>query len=77
MASVLSPLRQSYRYFQRQAHESPVIFFSCVLGLVGPAMVIAVPPVRRSWGWKPAEPIPTSYPLPKRPRQPVQGYEDE
>ncbi|EED78880.1 NADH-ubiquinone oxidoreductase 9.5 kDa subunit, partial [Postia placenta Mad-698-R] len=59
------------------AHESPVIFFSCVLGAIGPLMVITVPPIRTSLGWKPAESIPTTYPLPNRPRRPVQGYEDE
>ena len=47
---------------QRQAHEQPVIFYSVVIGLIGPAMVITVPPVRKSLGWRPSEPIPTSYP---------------
>ena len=51
---------------QRQAHESPVIFYSCVLGAIGPVLVIAVPPVRSYFGYKPAERIPTSFP-----REPV------
>ncbi|KAL0243462.1 hypothetical protein I308_105428 [Cryptococcus tetragattii IND107] len=65
-----------YRYTQRLAHEKPVIFWSLLLGLVGPVMVIGVPPVRRSFGYKSPEPIPSTFPLPNRPRQPVKGYED-
>ncbi|PIL32543.1 hypothetical protein GSI_05246 [Ganoderma sinense ZZ0214-1] len=70
-------LTRTYRYLQRQAHEQPVIFFSVVIGLIGPAMVVTVPSIRKSLGWKPSEPIPTSYPVPNRPRRPVSGYEDE
>ncbi|EPS96304.1 hypothetical protein FOMPIDRAFT_1130657 [Fomitopsis schrenkii] len=77
MATLFSPLRTSYRYLQRQAHEQPVIFYSCVLGLIGPVMLVTVPPVRRAFGYKTPEQIPTTYPLPNRPRRPVQGYEDE
>ncbi|KAH8105407.1 hypothetical protein BXZ70DRAFT_524200 [Cristinia sonorae] len=77
MAALFSPFRTTYRYLQRQAHESPVIFYSCVLGAIGPLLVITVPPVRKSMGWKPADRVPTTYPLPTRPRRPVQGYEDE
>ncbi|KAL6310263.1 hypothetical protein BKA93DRAFT_888917 [Sparassis latifolia] len=78
MASIIfSPFRQTYRYLQRQAHEAPVIFYSCCIGGLGPLVLITVPPLRERLGWKPAEPIPTTYPLPKRPRRPVQGYEDE
>ncbi|KAH9927646.1 uncharacterized protein B0H18DRAFT_907382 [Fomitopsis serialis] len=77
MAAIFSPFRQTYRYLQRQAHEQPVIFYSCIIGLTGPIMLITVPPLRRAYGYKTPEPIPTTYPLPNRPRRPVQGYEDE
>ncbi|KAA1476383.1 hypothetical protein DENSPDRAFT_843327 [Dentipellis sp. KUC8613] len=77
MASVLSPFRQTYRYLQRQAHEAPVIFYSCVIGSLGPLLAFGVPPIRKQFGWQPAERIPLSYPIPKRPRRPVQGYDDE
>ncbi|KAG2107237.1 N19M, NADH-ubiquinone oxidoreductase 9.5 kDa subunit [Suillus discolor] len=78
MASIFAPFRRGYRHLQYLAHEQPVIFCSCVLGLAGPVLALTVPAVRRNWlGYTPAEPIPTSYPLPKRPRKPVQGYEDE
>lgn len=47
---------------QRQAHEQPVIFYSCVLGLIGPVMLVTVPPVRTALGYKSPEQIPTTYP---------------
>ena len=47
---------------QRHAHENPVIFYSVVIGTIGPVMVITVPPLRESWGHKPAQMVPTSYP---------------
>ncbi|KAF8581958.1 hypothetical protein K439DRAFT_189115 [Ramaria rubella] len=75
-SSILSPWRNSFRYLQRQAHEKPVIFFSLILGCIGPVLVVTVPPVRKSMGYKPAERVPTSYPVPNRARRPVQGYED-
>jgi len=70
-------LTRSYRYFQRQAHEQPVIFYSVVVGLIGPVMVLTVPSIRKRYGWKPAEAIPTTYPVPKRARRSVEGYEDD
>ncbi|KAN0137604.1 NADH-ubiquinone oxidoreductase [Lactarius tabidus] len=80
-SSIVSPLRNTYRYLQRQAHESPVLFYSVVLGLVGPVLAFGVPPISERMGYRPPEPIPTTYPsaLPHvyRPRRPVQGYEDE
>ncbi|KAF7312253.1 DUF155 domain-containing protein [Mycena indigotica] len=72
-----SVFRASYRVLQRHAHESPVIFYSCVIGLIGPALLVTVPPLKEQLGYKPAEPIPLSYPLPNRPRRPVHGFEDE
>ncbi|KAK8846704.1 hypothetical protein IAR55_005791 [Kwoniella newhampshirensis] len=66
-----------YRTVQRVAHESPVIFWSLALGFAGPIAVVVVPPVRKSlFGYKAPERIPTTFPVPNRPRQPVSGYED-
>ncbi|KAH9850408.1 hypothetical protein C2E23DRAFT_834969 [Lenzites betulinus] len=76
MASLFS-FRQTYRYLQRQAHEQPTIFYAVVIGLIGPVMLVTVPPIRKSLGYKNPEIIPTSYPVPNRARRPVQGYEDE
>ncbi|KAF9003937.1 hypothetical protein BDQ17DRAFT_1279322 [Cyathus striatus] len=77
MATITGPFRRTYRYLQTQAHESPVIFYSIVIGTIGPIMAAAVPPIRVHFGYKPAEMVPTTYPLPNRPRRPVQGYDDE
>ncbi|KAH7930186.1 N19M, NADH-ubiquinone oxidoreductase 9.5 kDa subunit [Leucogyrophana mollusca] len=78
MASIVSPFRRGYRYLQFLAHEQPVIFYSCVLGVTGPALALSVPPIRRRYfGYVAAESVPTSYPVPKRSRRAVQGYEDE
>ncbi|PVF98243.1 hypothetical protein CPB86DRAFT_385777 [Serendipita vermifera] len=57
--------------FRTFAHESPVYFYSILLGSLGPVVVLTVPPIRRRLGYTPAEPIPTTYPLPKRERRPV------
>ncbi|PSR77095.1 hypothetical protein PHLCEN_2v8084 [Hermanssonia centrifuga] len=81
-----------YRYLQRQAHEQPVIFYSCVIGLIGPLIVVTVPPIRKSMGWQYAERLPTTYPgmqlpislaplshpytVPNRPRVQLTGYDD-
>jgi hypothetical protein len=47
---------------QRQAHESPVLFYSVVLGSIGPVLAFGVPPIRERMGYRPPEPIPTTYP---------------
>ncbi|KAG6908343.1 hypothetical protein DXG01_005254 [Tephrocybe rancida] len=62
MASLLSPFRSTYRYMQRQAHENTVLFYSCVIGAIGPVMAITIPPIRERLGYRPAEYVPTTYP---------------
>merc|ERR1712032_713828 len=74
---VFRPFANTYRFLQRSAHESPVVFFSLLIGAVGPIAVVTIPPIRKHYGWKPAERIPTSYPLPQRKREEVTGYDDE
>ena len=46
---------------QRQANESPVLFYSVVLRFVGPVLVFGAPPTREQMGYRPPEPIPTTY----------------
>ncbi|GAA5984053.1 hypothetical protein JCM11641_005580 [Rhodosporidiobolus odoratus] len=75
--SLLGPFRRTYSYLQRQAHEQPAIFYSIAIGFVGPALVVTVPEVRkRYFGYKPVERPPTTYPLPTRPREATEGYDD-
>merc|ERR1711939_1239415 len=73
----VNPFRNSFRYMQRQAHEQPVIFFSIILGAMGPLSVLIVPPIRKNYfGYvSPARP-PTTYPLPRRERdKSLKGYD--
>ncbi|EJT98058.1 hypothetical protein DACRYDRAFT_71132 [Dacryopinax primogenitus] len=65
-----------YRYLQRQAHEQPVYFWSILIGLAGPAMLVTVPPIRRRMGYVRPEDPPYTYPLPRRERRATVGFED-
>jgi hypothetical protein len=44
------------------SHAKPAIFYSVVLGSIGPPMLLVVPPVRRYFGDGPREQIPMTYP---------------
>lgn len=44
------------------AREKPAYFYSIVIGLIGPVMVVTVPSIRHNLGDKPRPPIPQSYP---------------
>jgi hypothetical protein len=44
------------------AHESPVIYYSLVIGTVGPVLAIVVPSIRESYGYRRSDMIPTTYP---------------
>ncbi|KAI8889737.1 hypothetical protein K501DRAFT_237917 [Backusella circina FSU 941] len=61
----------------RFAIERPAVFWSFVIGTAGPVMVWTVPKIRRDYfGFKGIEPLPLTYPLPNRARNPPSGYED-
>lgn len=48
---------------QRQAHEQPVLFWSVVLGGIGPVMAFSVPRIRESYfGYTRQENVPSSFP---------------
>ncbi|KIM31684.1 hypothetical protein M408DRAFT_327148 [Serendipita vermifera MAFF 305830] len=66
-----------YRALQRHAHESPVYFYSILIGAAGPVALAVVPPIRRRFGYEPPEYIPTSYPTPKRERVTVSSEFDD
>ncbi|KAJ5745310.1 NADH-ubiquinone oxidoreductase subunit [Penicillium odoratum] len=65
------------RYIRWASHEKPAIFFSLIIGSMGPVALVGLPPLRRALGDVDPEPIPLSYPLPKGPRSIPQGYDDE
>ncbi|CEH17724.1 hypothetical protein CBOM_04117 [Ceraceosorus bombacis] len=77
IGSIFRPFQATYRYMQWAAHEKPEIFFSVLIGSVGPVLVVTVPPLRRRYGFIPAEPIPSSFPVPQRAREEVTEYDDE
>src|SRR5215469_14056606 len=51
-----------FRYMRWAARERPAYFYSIVIGLIGPVMVVTVPSIRHNLGDKPRPPIPQSYP---------------
>ncbi|KAK5458248.1 n19m, NADH-ubiquinone oxidoreductase 9.5 kDa subunit [Exophiala xenobiotica] len=50
------------RYLQWAMHEKPAIFWSCVLGGMGPMCFVVVPPLRRWAGDEDPAQIPLTYP---------------
>jgi len=54
--------RTPLRYLRWAAHEKPAIFFSVVIGSMGPLMLVMAPPIKRAYGWEPRPRIPMTYP---------------
>lgn len=50
------------RYLRWASHEKPAIFWSLVIGGMGPVALVGLPPLRRALGDVDPEPIPMSYP---------------
>ncbi|KAF2807228.1 NADH-ubiquinone oxidoreductase 9.5 kDa subunit [Mytilinidion resinicola] len=68
--------KQPLRYMRWAAHEKPAIFYSLIVGSLGPVSMVTVPPVRRYFGDEDRPKIPLTYPIPKGPRQIPEGYDD-
>ncbi|EER41305.1 NADH-ubiquinone oxidoreductase [Histoplasma capsulatum var. duboisii H88] len=66
-----------FRYMRWAAHEKPAIFFSVIIGSLGPVALVALPPIRRYLGDVDPPPIPLTYPIPPGPRRIPKGYDDE
>ncbi|KXL47853.1 hypothetical protein M433DRAFT_157457 [Acidomyces richmondensis BFW] len=64
------------QYMVWAARVKPAIFWSCVIGCIGPVMVVVVPPIRHYLGDGPRPQIPLTYPIPKGPRRIPPGYDD-
>ncbi|KAF3479712.1 NADH-ubiquinone oxidoreductase subunit [Arthroderma uncinatum] len=53
---------QPFRYMRWASYEKPAIFYSLVIGSLGPVALFTLPPIRRYFGdVDPAE-VPFSYP---------------
>lgn len=50
------------RYMRWASHEKPAIFYSIVIGCLGPVSIVTIPPVRRYFGDEDPPPIPLTYP---------------
>ncbi|KAE8454390.1 hypothetical protein EG329_000012 [Mollisiaceae sp. DMI_Dod_QoI] len=67
---------QPLRYMRWAATEKPAIFYSLVIGTMGPVSIVVVPPIRRMLGDQKRPEIPLTYPIPTTPRKPLSGYDD-
>ncbi|RWQ93987.1 putative NADH-ubiquinone oxidoreductase 9.5 kDa subunit [Paecilomyces variotii] len=77
------------RYLRWASYEKPAIFYSIIVGSMGPVALVTLPPIRRFFGDVDPEPIPLTYPIrqanvrlpptpvPKGPRVIPQGFDDE
>jgi hypothetical protein len=50
------------RYIRWASHEKPAIFYSLIIGSMGPVALVTLPPLRRALGDVDPEPIPMTYP---------------
>ncbi|KAK5944734.1 n19m, NADH-ubiquinone oxidoreductase 9.5 kDa subunit [Knufia obscura] len=69
---ISSPLR----YLKWASYEKPAIFYSVILGCMGPVSLLTVPTMRRWAGDETPKRIPLTYPVPEGPRQIPSGYDD-
>ncbi|KAL3418831.1 NADH-ubiquinone oxidoreductase 9.5 kDa subunit [Phlyctema vagabunda] len=60
---------QPFRYMRWAAIEKPAIFYSVIIGSMGPVSLIVVPPIRYRLGDGPRPKIPMTYPIPTGPRR--------
>ncbi|KUJ09780.1 uncharacterized protein LY89DRAFT_657283 [Mollisia scopiformis] len=67
---------QPLRYFRWAAIEKPAIFYSLIIGTMGPVTIVVVPPIRKWLGDGPRPEIPLTYPIPTTPRKTLDGYDD-
>ncbi|KAK3372395.1 NADH:ubiquinone reductase 9.5 kda ubiquinone-binding protein [Podospora didyma] len=65
------------RYIKWSARERPALFWSVVVGAMGPVTLAVVPPIRKRLGDEDAPTIPMTYPIPQGPRKQLTGYDDD
>ena len=54
--------KQPFDFVSWASREKPALFWSCALGLAGPAVATMAPYLRSKVGDEPTPPIPTTYP---------------
>lgn len=50
------------RYMRWASHERPAIFYSIIIGAMGPVFLVTLPKIRYALGDVDPEPIPFTYP---------------
>ncbi|KAI9676042.1 MAG: hypothetical protein M1817_000785 [Caeruleum heppii] len=68
--------QQPLRYLHWASIEKPAIFYSLILGSLGPVAMLVVPPLRQRFGDGRRERIPGTYPIPPGPRKIPEGFDD-
>jgi hypothetical protein len=53
---------QPLRYLRWSSHEYPAIFYSFIVGAIGPMMLVTAPPLRRYFGDDFPSRVPRTYP---------------
>jgi hypothetical protein len=53
---------QPIKYLRWSSHEKPALFWSCIIGVIGPISMVVVPPIREYYGDKRRPQIPLTYP---------------
>ncbi|RAL12700.1 NADH:ubiquinone oxidoreductase subunit NDUFA3 [Aspergillus homomorphus CBS 101889] len=66
-----------FRYMRWASHEKPAIFYSLIVGAMGPVALVTLPPIRRYFGSYDPEPVRFTYPIPEGPRKIPEGFDDE
>ncbi|KFY38298.1 hypothetical protein V495_06656 [Pseudogymnoascus sp. VKM F-4514 (FW-929)] len=67
---------QPLKYLHWAAIQKPAIFYSIIVGSMGPVLVLTAPAIRHRLGDGPRPPIPSTYPVPTGPRKQLSGYDD-
>ncbi|KAJ5034852.1 uncharacterized protein L3040_008121 [Drepanopeziza brunnea f. sp. 'multigermtubi'] len=68
---------QPIRYLRWASIEKPAIFYSLIIGSMGPVVAMTVPPIRNMLGDHKRPEIPLTYPIPTEPRKKLEGFEDK
>ncbi|KAI6781910.1 NADH-ubiquinone oxidoreductase 9.5 kDa subunit-like protein [Emericellopsis cladophorae] len=67
-----------FRYCRWAAVEKPALFWSVIIGGIGPVMIYPIRSLRYNVLNDPDPPaIPNTYPVPSGPRKQLTGYDDE
>ncbi|EPE36912.1 hypothetical protein GLAREA_09075 [Glarea lozoyensis ATCC 20868] len=68
---------QPLRYLRWAHVQKPAIFYSILVGSMGPVFAFAAPPIRARFGDYKRPEIPYTYPIPTTPRNTnISGYDD-